>query len=593
MKEEELEKIVFNYEPLLKRITTKDDSEEEKKKVLKHLKHIKSRLSLKYIDNFKKVLDICLPQLYDGINFNENKIPLQNFLKTYNVILVPNHQSHVDYLAINYIFYKKYRTPLYVAGGDNLNIFPIGYLFRRSGCFFIRRSFHHDILYKLTLEAYLYYLLLKGWPIEFFFEGGRSRSGKLLPPKYGLFQMLLEAHSHLPKKQRRELLFVPVSIVHEYVPEQKTLIKESQGSQKSKESFKNLLNIVKIFSKELGSVHINLGEPITLSSIKNDDIKKQTQNLAFECFREVGKSMVVTPMSLLSLTLLDSPSETFRWIDIFSQAERILKFCHHFRIPITRSLEREYYKESLQRALHILLSNKTIQTIGKPKKEQIFYILKAENRFEILYFKHTILHHFFTAWTINFTWINLFNGSIENVHDLKKLFLIQRDQLKHEFYLPTIKEFLRNTLDILSHTIGHKINTLKECLEFTHKDFYKIASEVSVFSRLLTYVNGAYLISAKTLLSLSQNGVLKMNYKEYEKRYKDVFQYEYTLGRTIKYIESNSKNFMQTTLKYFVHQKLIKNEEGFYQIVNVDNFHKVIQRYEKFLIQQLHFCIEI
>ena len=116
-----------------------------------------------------------------------------------SVVLVPNHQSHADYVEINYKFYKKYNRPLYVAGGDNLNIFPIGKIFRGGGCFFIRRSFQSDIIYKLTMEAYLYALLKQKQPIEFFFEGGRTRSGKLRPPKFGLYSMLLEAHSHLPE----------------------------------------------------------------------------------------------------------------------------------------------------------------------------------------------------------------------------------------------------------------------------------------------------------------------------------------------------------------------------------------------------------
>ena len=101
--------------------------------------------------------------------------------KNHNIIFVPNHQSHADYLALNYAFHKDYTDiPVHIAGGINLNIFPIGTMFRKSGCFFIRRSFTNDLNYKNTFEAYLYYLLKQGFPIEFFFEGGRSRTGKLL-----------------------------------------------------------------------------------------------------------------------------------------------------------------------------------------------------------------------------------------------------------------------------------------------------------------------------------------------------------------------------------------------------------------------------
>ena len=255
----EMEEIVLNYPKLKERI---GDKEEEKEKALKNLKEMRAELSLPFLKTFEKFLDASLSQLYDGINFNDNGHNIKELSKNNNVVLVPNHQSHADYVAINYVFFKKYQSPLFVAGGNNLNIFPIGPLFRRSGCFFIRRTFANDILYKITLEAYLHYMLLKGNPIEFFFEGGRSRTGKLLPPRYGLYKMLIEAHAAIPKEKRKPLQFIPVSIVHEYVPEQKSLARELDGGKKKKESAGQVLGLVKLLSYQFGNVHINLGKPV-------------------------------------------------------------------------------------------------------------------------------------------------------------------------------------------------------------------------------------------------------------------------------------------------------------------------------------------
>ena len=90
------------------------------------------------------------------------------------IVLVPNHQSHADYLALGVNFFKIFSTPVYVAGGNNLNIFPIGRIFRKCGCFFIRRSFHNNLTYKMTLEGYLYYLLKKGKMVQFFLRGAEA-----------------------------------------------------------------------------------------------------------------------------------------------------------------------------------------------------------------------------------------------------------------------------------------------------------------------------------------------------------------------------------------------------------------------------------
>jgi glycerol-3-phosphate O-acyltransferase len=234
-----MQKIVLSYPKLADRIESREDALKEREKTLKNLASIRAEFSPAAIKSFQKLLDTALNKVYDSINFDDSLVDLKELMKDNCIVLVPNHQSHADYLAINYAFYNNYKTPLYVAGGDNLNIFPIGPLFRKSGCFFIRRSFASDINYKLTLEGYLYYLLKMGRPVEFFFEGGRSRTGKLLAPRYGLYNMLLDAHRQVAAETGKKLIFVPVSIAHEYVPEQKTLAQELGGAKKKKKACLN------------------------------------------------------------------------------------------------------------------------------------------------------------------------------------------------------------------------------------------------------------------------------------------------------------------------------------------------------------------
>ena len=245
-KNSQMEEIILSYPRLKERIEGKD---QDLTKVRQIIKEIQADVSLPFAHSMVKFLDTVLPALYDGIDFHFKKeTDFPKLVADNHVVLVPNHQSHADYIALNYILFKKYKMPIYVAGGINLNIFAIGTLFRKCGCFFIRRTFANDILYKTILEAYLFYLLWEGKPIEFFFEGGRSRTGKLLSPRYGLYQMLIEAHKALPEDKKRKLLFLPVSILHEFVPEQRALAKELQGGKKKKESITQLFKIFKIFS---------------------------------------------------------------------------------------------------------------------------------------------------------------------------------------------------------------------------------------------------------------------------------------------------------------------------------------------------------
>ena len=167
-------------------------------KILKNLDEIKSTFSKRSIGAVLKFLKVALNKIYKIFSLELPDGAILKLVKKNSIVLVPNHQSHADYIALNCALYSRFKIPIYIAGGINLNVFPIGTVFRESGCFFIRRSFNNDILYKLALEGYLFYLLSEGKPIEFFFEGGRSRSGKLLPPRYGLFQILSIAHGYIP-----------------------------------------------------------------------------------------------------------------------------------------------------------------------------------------------------------------------------------------------------------------------------------------------------------------------------------------------------------------------------------------------------------
>ena len=169
MKLTKIQRIVLSYPPLKKRI---DNEQVDKNKALKNLEEIRSDFSKSSIEATSKFLDLALAKIYKSINLESvGDYDYKELTKSNNVVLVPNHQSHADYIALNYALYKKFKIPTYIAGGINLNVFPIGKIFRKSGCFFIRRSFSSDITYKLALEAYLYYLLIEGKPIEFFFEG--------------------------------------------------------------------------------------------------------------------------------------------------------------------------------------------------------------------------------------------------------------------------------------------------------------------------------------------------------------------------------------------------------------------------------------
>ena len=569
---------VLDYPRLKSRV---GDNSELKEQVLKNLEELSADFSKTTIKIFSKVLDGIVKKLYDEIYLDEiADNDFKTLIKEKNVVLVPNHQSHADYLALNYAFYKKFKHPLFVAGGINLNIFPIGKVFRQSGCFFIRRSFANDILYKLTVEAYLYYLLIEGMPVEFFFEGGRSRTGKLLPPRFGLYSMLIEAHSHIPEDKKRELLFIPISIAHEYVPEQRSLARELGGGAKTKESTKQLYKVLRIFSKQFGTIHMRPGRPI--SSNGKSSAKEDTQALAFDCFREVGKNMVVTPSSLLCLILLDEPSGALKWEDISARAQTVLDFCVQYNVPLTPSLSGEDWEKALERAIDIFISNKKIDVIGQKRMGHVFYSIKHAARIELLYFKNTILHHFMIPWIINQAWMKVFTGVVENQEDLKTLFLTLRDQLKHEFYLPKVKNFFKKALEIVSGTLGSKVKSIEECMIISksHKDLYTVFSGLGVFNRSYNYIFEGYYASAITIKDFTLDEQTQFLTSNFLKKALGVHRDEMAHGNVIKFPESYSQPLLKNSLRYFVNLGILKQNGALFQIIDKKLLEDVIVRYK-------------
>ncbi len=182
--------------------------------------------------------------------------------KRYPIVLVPSHRSYFDFLLLSWLFYENYLVPPHIAARENMAFGPFGFLFRRMGAFFLRRSFD-DPLYKEVFRGYVAYLVREGFTQEFFIEGGRSRTGKMLAPRLGMLGWDVDAFL---ESNRRELLFVPIAISYERLVEESGMIEELAGAEKTEESMLGLLRARKFLQRRFGSVHVSFGEPVSLAS---------------------------------------------------------------------------------------------------------------------------------------------------------------------------------------------------------------------------------------------------------------------------------------------------------------------------------------
>ncbi|MGB3393912.1 MAG: glycerol-3-phosphate 1-O-acyltransferase PlsB, partial [Stenotrophomonas sp.] len=254
----------------------------------------------------------------------------------HEVVYVPSHRSHMDYLLLSYLLYDRGIVPPHIFAGINLNLPVVGTLLRKGGAFFARRSFRGNPLYSAVFSEYMAQLVSGGYSIEYFVEGGRSRTGRLLQPKGGVISMTLRAYLRQPRKP---VLFQPIYIGYEKLMEGNSYLDELSGRAKRKESIWSLLwGIPKVLKQNYGQVVVNFGEPIALNDvlaehapewggqpIPEDEkpawLMKTVDTLAQSINVHVNAAADVNPINLLALALLSTPKHAMGEADLIAQIE--------------------------------------------------------------------------------------------------------------------------------------------------------------------------------------------------------------------------------------------------------------------------------
>nr|WP_273083783.1 glycerol-3-phosphate 1-O-acyltransferase PlsB [Stenotrophomonas nitritireducens] len=254
----------------------------------------------------------------------------------HEVVYVPSHRSHMDYLLLSYLLYDRGIVPPHIFAGINLNLPVVGTLLRKGGAFFARRSFRGNPLYSAVFSEYMAQLVSGGYSIEYFVEGGRSRTGRLLQPKGGVISMTLRAFLRQPRKP---VLFQPIYIGYEKLMEGNSYLDELSGRPKEKESIWALLwGIPKVLKQNYGQVVVNFGEPIALNDVlaehapewdgqpvpedeKPTWLMKTVDALAQNINVHVNAAADVNPINLLALALLSTPKHAMGEADLIAQIE--------------------------------------------------------------------------------------------------------------------------------------------------------------------------------------------------------------------------------------------------------------------------------
>ena len=306
------------------------------KKAFKYANEICSDINYPIVRNLQRGLSWFWNKRYDGIHL-QNLDKLKSIADDNSLVYLPCHRSHIDYLALSYILLEKGLMLPHIAAGNNLNLPILGGIGKGGGAFFMRRSFRDNKLYSLIFFQYFKRLLQRGSSVEFFPEGGRSRSGFTLQAKPGLLSMTIRSFASLSDEKVK---LIPTYIGYEKIIEGNSYLSELLGEEKKRENFLDLFKTIKDFGNFLGNAYINFGEPIDLKDFLEQKeglkdytidspldrpiwLKKATSRLGIEVMKGINKSSAITTSSLFSLSLL---TETTQSLDTKIISKRIELF---------------------------------------------------------------------------------------------------------------------------------------------------------------------------------------------------------------------------------------------------------------------------
>ncbi len=311
--------------------------------------------------------------------------------QTSSLVFLPSHKSNLDHLVLQYVLWENDAPPNHTAGGINMNFFPIGPIIRRTGVFFIRRTFKDNPIYKFVLRSYIDYLIANRFPLEWYLEGGRSRSGKLSPPRFGMLSYVTDSFR---RGQAEDVYLVPTSITYDQIMDVGSYAAEQLGMAKEKESFSWFLKSVRALRRRYGNIHIGFGEPLSLAkelAAGESDQGLGVRKLAFETMARINRVTPVTPTSLVTIALLANEDRALRCEEIVEAVRDLVSYVDRRRLLLTERIRLDSSK-GVQLVLDRLVEHGIVtEYYGGP---EAVYMIRPDQHLEAAYYRNIVIHYF-------------------------------------------------------------------------------------------------------------------------------------------------------------------------------------------------------
>lgn len=379
-----------------------------RRKAAGYLDEIAAGYSITLLNTLSVAVRFLLKTMFDGISVNNAELRrVKEAARRGPLILIPCHKSHIDYLLLSYLLFNNNMPYPLVAAGKNLSFFPLGPVFRNAGAFFIRRTFKGKPLYAKVFAEYVYKILQEGFNIEFFIEGGRSRTGKMILPKMGLLSTLIRSFH---EDACEDLVFVPIFIGYDRVLEESAYLEEMEGGTKEPENLSQVIRARRFLKKRYGRVYVRFQEPFSFrdlmarNAVDFDALSPAEQaalsrNVAFRVVNAINAVTIVTPHALVAATALNLPPRRFSREDLMDATRGYLNYLEALRAPLADTLVMDPVR-AIEQALEAYQQRRIIESIDLGKQagnREVVYTVNENKRPNLEYYKNNAIHFFVPA----------------------------------------------------------------------------------------------------------------------------------------------------------------------------------------------------
>jgi glycerol-3-phosphate O-acyltransferase len=383
----------------------------------------------------------------DNVRYDREKLEnIYALAQRHPVVFLPSHKSNLDHLVLLQVLHENGHPPNHTAGGINMNFLPVGPLMRRSGVFFIRRTFKDSLVYKFVLGQYIDYLIEKRFPLEWYIEGGRSRSGKLLPPRFGLLAYVVDSYR---RAKSEDVYLLPVSIAYDQIQDVGAYVQEQQGGAKERESFGWFIKVIRSLRKRYGGIYLSFGEPLSLrDTLGNndpdaepnaDDRSVDLQKIAFEVAVRINRVTPITPTSLVTMALLGAGDRAMTLDETREAVDDFISYAQGLSLPCPSGMK-VGDTEAVRATLEGLMENGVVSCFdGGPES---VYAIQARQHLTAAYYRNTIIHFFVNAAIVELALVRAAEPGVEDPEsEFWQETLELRDLLKFEFFFSDKDEF--------------------------------------------------------------------------------------------------------------------------------------------------------